>query len=171
MAQPFVGEIKMFAGNFAINTYAFCNGQLMSIAENDVLFALIGTTYGGDGQTTFALPDLQGRIPVHQGTLSGTGFNLGEKSGTETVTLISQQIPAHSHPLNANKDAGTVDTPNNNYVAAVSKNFFSTSAPDNTMGNTSITPSTGGNQPHDNMMPYLCITFLIALYGIFPPRN
>ena len=170
MSEPFVGEIKMFGGTFAPLNYAFCNGDMMQISDNDVLYSLIGTTYGGDGQTTFGLPDLRGRIPVHQGSLSGTTFPLGEQAGSEEITLTSTQIPSHSHGLGSNNAAGTESNPNNNFVAAVQKNFFSANAPDNQMGN-SIMPSSGGNQPHDNIQPYLCINFIIALYGIYPSQN
>ena len=169
MSEPYIGEIKMFGGNFAILGYAFCNGQLMDISQNDALFSLIGTTYGGDGQQTFGLPDLRGRLPVHQGNLQGTNFPIGAQAGTESVTLITTQIPSHSHALIGNNATGTADNPSNNFVAATQKNLFSTNAPDAAMGN-SINPS-GGNQPHDNMMPYLCVTFIISLYGIYPTQN
>lgn len=171
MAQPFVGEIKMFAGNFAINGYAFCNGQLMSIAENDVLFALIGTTYGGDGQTTFGLPDMQGRIPLHQGQGPGlTSRTMGEKAGTETVTLISQQMPSHSHTAAANSGSGASTNPQSNFIAGSTSTPYNTTAPATQMGVQTI-GLMGGSQAHDNLQPYLVITYLIALYGIFPPRN
>ncbi len=171
MADPYIGEIKMFGGNFAPVGYAFCNGQLLNISDNDALFMLIGTTYGGDGQTTFGLPNLQGRIPVHQGILQGTSYPWGQVAGTETVTLNSQQLALHNHPVACNSDAGSSDNPSGNFVAATQKNFFSTSAPTASMGNAGIGLSAGGNQPHDNMMPYLCISFIIALEGIFPTQN
>jgi microcystin-dependent protein len=171
MAQPFIGEIKMFGGNFAILGYAFCNGQLMSIAQNDALFALIGTTYGGDGQTTFGLPDLRGRIPVHQGQGPGlTNRIIGESSGTEIVTLITNQIPGHNHTVIANSNEGSSGNPQNNIVAGSTATPYNNTAVANQMGSQSIGPM-GGSQPHDNMMPYQCVTYIIALEGIFPPRN
>ena len=156
----------MFGGNFAPQNYAFCDGQLMAISQNDALFALIGTTYGGDGQTTFALPDLRGRLPVHQ----GSGFVIGQQAGTETVTLTTQQIPAHSHPVLADSNNGTTGDPQGNIIAGSTAGYYSTGAVANQMGNQSVSPA-GGSQPHDNMMPYLCVSFIIALFGIFPPRN
>lgn len=172
MAQPFIGEVKMFGGNFAILGYAFCNGQLMSIAQNDALFALIGTTYGGDGQTTFGLPDLRGRIPLHQGQGPGlTNRIIGESSGTETVTITTQQMAGHNHTVIANSNGGSSPNPQNNIVAGATQgNPYNQTAVDSQMGNQGIGP-TGGSQPHDNMQPYLCISFIIALEGIFPPRN
>lgn len=167
MADPFVGEIKMFGGNFAIQNYAFCNGALMAIADNDVLYSLIGTTYGGDGQTTFGLPDLRGRIPVHQ----SSNFPMGQSAGTESVTLTQQQLPAHNHPVIANSNGGTSGNPQNNIVAgSTTTQPYSQGAISNQLGNQSITP-TGGSQPHDNMMPYLCINFIISLYGIYPSQS
>ncbi len=167
MSQPFIGEIKMFGGNFAINGYAKCDGQLMAIDQNDALFALIGTTYGGDGQTTFALPDLRGRIPVHQ---SNT-FPIGQLAGTETVTLISQQLPVHNHSVNASSGTSGSGSPSPNYVGTTSGiNPFSKAAITNQLSGQSISAS-GGSQPHDNLMPFLCVNFIIALFGIFPPRN
>ncbi len=171
MSEPFIGEVKMFGGNFAIRGYAFCDGQLMDISQNDALFSLIGTIYGGDGTTTFALPDLRGRIPLHQGTGPGlTNRPIGQKSGTETVTLTVQQIASHNHTANVNSQDGTNGNPQNGVVAQTTAGPFNTTAVNNQMGNQSI-GQTGGSQPHDNMQPYLCISFIIALEGIYPPRN
>lgn len=165
MAQPYVGEIRMFGGNFAIAGWAFCNGQLLPISENQTLFQLIGTTYGGDGQTTFALPDLRGRVPIHQ----GNGFVLAETGGVESVTLTVNQIPAHSHVPVANSGNGSSTDPTNNvwaaqpallqYSAAGSANV---NLPVNTLS------PTGGSQPHSNFQPYLCVNFIISLFGIIP---
>src|ERR1051326_6420688 len=141
MAQPYVGEIRIFAGNFAPAGWMFCEGQLLPISENETLFNLIGTTYGGDGQSTFALPDLRGRIPLH----FGNGFTLAETGGVETVTLTVSQLPANSHPL--------LD-----------------STPSGAMAPASIGP-TGGSQPHNNFQPYLCVDFIISLFGIFPSQT
>lgn len=171
MSSPFIGQITMFGGNFAIRGYAFCSGQLLAIAQNDALFALIGTTYGGDGQTTFALPDLQSRIPVHQGTLAGgSSYVLGQASGTETVTLTQNQMPIHTHTAQGNANDGGQASPANGFWGLSSSNVYSTTAPAAPMNAAAIGLS-GGNQPHENMLPFLCINFLIALEGIFPPRN
>jgi microcystin-dependent protein len=167
MSNPFIGEIRMFGGNFAPAGWAFCEGQLIPISENDALFTLIGTTYGGDGQETFALPDLRGRLPIHQ----GNGFVLAQTGGVESVTLTVQQIPIHNHAFlgtssNAN-DANAV----NNVVAQATAGFpYLNAAPTVPMAPQSI-GSTGGSQPHDNFQPYLCINFIISLFGIFPPPS
>jgi microcystin-dependent protein len=171
MATPFIGQITMFGGNFAPFGYAFCNGQLLSIAQNTALFALIGTTYGGDGQTTFGLPDLRGRVPVHQGQGPGLqSYVIGQNGGTETVTLITSQVPAHSHTLAANSNPGDSSSPANSFFAAVSSSIYSSSAP-NAQMNAAAVGLAGGSQPHDNMLPFLVINFIIALQGIFPSRN
>ena len=166
MSEPYIGEIKMFGGNFAILGYAFCDGTLLPIDQNDALFNLIGTTYGGDGQTTFGLPDLRGRIPVHQ----GNGFQLGQLSGTETVTLPTAQIPSHNHAVAANSNTGSSGNPQGNIVAGSTLTPYDTTAAANQMGGSGI-GQTGGSQPHDNIMPYQCVNYIIALEGIFPPRN
>ena len=170
MAQPYVGEIRMFAGNFAPAGWMFCDGQLLSIAENETLFQLIGTTYGGDGQDTFALPDLRGRLPIHQGQGPGLPSNrvLAESFGTETVTVTSAQMPIHSHPFLAYN--GVANTPNaaNNLLGLSSQvNMFFDDNPNQDM-NAGIVSPTGGSQPHENMQPFLCLNFIISLYGIFP---
>ncbi|MEO8379357.1 MAG: tail fiber protein [Acidobacteriota bacterium] len=166
MAQPYVGEIRMFAGNFAPAGWMFCEGQLLPISENETLFQLIGTTYGGDGQSTFALPDLRGRIPIHQ----GNGFILAETGGVEEVTLSVNQIPAHSHPALCTGDLANVAAPTNNVLAApadVNTLPYGTDAPIGAMSPQSIS-SVGGSQPHTNFQPYLCVDFIISLFGIFP---
>lgn len=167
MAQPYVGEIRIFAGNFAPAGWMFCEGQILPIAENDVLFALIGTTYGGDGESTFALPDLRGRIPVHQ----GNGFVLAESGGVEEVTLTVNQIPAHAHPALASTAAATGNNPVGNLLAETSTiNLYLVDAPDSQMAAQAITP-VGGSQPHTNFQPYLCVDFIISLFGIFPSQT
>jgi microcystin-dependent protein len=164
MAQPYVGEIRMFAGNFAPAGWQFCEGQLLSISENETLFTLIGTTYGGDGQSTFGLPDLRGRIPIHQ----GNGFTLAETGGAEEITLTIPQIPSHSHALLAAATNGNQVSP----LANVLANSFNVTPYINevTNGNMSAAAitSTGGSQPHNNFQPYLCVDFIISLFGIFP---
>jgi len=164
MAQPYVGEIRMFAGNFAPAGWMFCEGQLLPISENETLFQLIGTTYGGDGESTFALPDLRGRIPIHQ----GNGFILAETGGAEEITLTAQQIPAHSHPLLAAAVTGDQITPGGN-VPASSFNVtpYINDVPNGNFNATAVTV-VGGSQPHTNFQPYLCIDFIISLFGIFP---
>lgn len=171
MSNPYVGEIRMFGGNFAPAGWMFCEGQLLSIAENETLFNLIGTTYGGDGQSTFALPDLRGRLPIHQGTNPATGSNfiLAQTGGAESVTLTTNQIPIHSHPMLASADFGTATAPANNMPAkpnTANTFLYINEDPTNNMANT-IQPQ-GGSQPHDNFQPYLCIDFIISLFGIFP---
>jgi microcystin-dependent protein len=174
MAQPYVGEIRLFAGNFNPNGWAFCDGQLLPISENDVLFQLIGTTYGGDGESTFALPNLQSRIPIHMGTgSSGTTYIIGESGGVESVTLSTQQIPSHSHPMLASKDPGTGTNPAGLVAGAlspVSVYKANVSPPNIAMHAQSITP-VGGSQPHDNMQPFLCINYIISLFGLFPSQT
>lgn len=166
MAQPYVGEIRMFAGNFAPAGWMFCEGQLLPISENETLFQLIGTTYGGDGESTFALPDLRGRIPIHQ----GNGFILAETGGAEEITLTVQQIPAHSHPALASSNVGTVSAAQNNVLSGLtvaSNSAYGTDAPRSNLAPNSMTP-VGGSQPHTNFQPYLCVDFIISLFGIFP---
>lgn len=169
MAIPYVGEIRIFAGNFAPAGWMMCEGQLLPIAENTTLFQLIGTTYGGDGQSTFGLPDLRGRIPVHMGQGVGLqNYVIGMLSGVEQVALTVQQIPSHGHPLLANTGTGHVSQPQGAYVAAHRDyRAFTTAAPTDTMGAQSVLPA-GGSQPHENLPPYLCVNFIISLFGIFP---
>jgi microcystin-dependent protein len=167
VAQPYVGEIRMFAGNFAPAGWMFCEGQLLPISENETLFQLIGTTYGGDGQSTFALPDLRGRVPMH----FGNNFILAETGGVEQVTLTVQQIPVHSHQLHASGNAANGTVPGAGALPAVASlatiTPYGADAPLSTMSPTALTP-TGGSQPHDNFQPYLCVDFIISLFGIFP---
>ena len=169
MAQPYIGEIRMFAGNFAPTDWMFCEGQLLPISEYETLFQLIGTTYGGDGQSTFALPDLRGRLPIHQ----GGGFILGETGGAEEITLYLLQIAAHSHAFRAsgNTATGTApadQVPGSSTEATVSP--YGRDAPWTTLHPSSIGP-VGGTQPHTNFQPYLCINFIISLLGIFPSQT
>jgi microcystin-dependent protein len=162
----------MFGGNFPPNGWAICAGQPIPISENDTLFTLIGTTYGGDGQTTFNLPDLQGRVPVHMGKspATGTTFTIGEQAGVESVTLTVQQLPLHTHALLGTAVLASLPDPANNLFAQTrSGNQFLEDNPGNPMAN-AITPA-GGSQPHDNMQPFLCINFIISLFGIFPSQT
>ncbi len=165
MAQPYVGEIRMFAGNFAPAGWMFCEGQLLPISENETLFQLIGTTYGGDGESTFALPDMRGRIPIHQ----GNGFILAETGGAEEITLTVNQIPAHSHPFLASGGLANSGVPANNAMLANTTNtkVYSPATPASAMIPASL-GSVGGSQPHTNFQPYLCVDFIISLFGIFP---
>jgi microcystin-dependent protein len=163
MAQPYVGEIRMFAGNFAPAGWMFCEGQLLPISENETLFQLIGTTYGGDGESTFALPDLRGRIPIHQ----GNGFILAETGGVEEVTLTVNQIPSHSHPMLSTNDLSTSTTPLQHVLCQSANKNFRSGNPSVFLSPQAISP-VGGSQPHTNFQPYLCIDFIISLFGIFP---
>ena len=174
MASPFIGEIKIFAGNFAIRGFALCNGQLLSIAQNTALFSILGTTYGGNGQTTFGLPNLQGRFPMHWG--NGAGLSprvIGETGGTESVTLTAAQMPAHTHPFTppCSNGPGGFDSPVGRVpaISANAENFAA--APGNAAMAAGTTGSAGSSQPVPNMPPFLCVTFIIALQGIFPSRN
>ena len=167
MAQPYVGEIRMFAGNFAPAGWMFCEGQLLPISENETLFQLIGTTYGGDGQSTFALPDLRGRIPLHQ----GNGFILAETGGAEEITLTVQQIPAHTHALLATNSVATqANVSPNVFAEATLFNPYINVNPTAPMAPQAISPI-GGSQPHNNFQPYLCVDFIISLFGIFPSQT
>ena len=164
MAQPYVGEIRIFAGNFAPAGWLFCAGQLLPISENETLFQLIGTTYGGDGQSTFALPDLRGRIPIHQ----GNGFILAETGGAEEITLTVNQIPAHGHPLLASSGPGLANTPVGGVTAEPpSISLYIEDVPSVNLSPLAVAP-VGGSQPHTNFQPYLCVSFIISLFGIFP---
>jgi microcystin-dependent protein len=169
MGEPFIGEIRMFGGNFNPAGWAFCDGATIPISENDALFNLIGTTYGGDGQETFQLPNLQSRIPLHSGTGGdGITYQLGETGGVESVTLTTQQIPIHNHTMIATTDSGLSSNPGGNILANCSAlKLYTASAPSSALQANAITPD-GGSQPHENLQPYLCITFIISLFGIFP---
>jgi microcystin-dependent protein len=171
MAQPYVGEIRMFGGNFAINGWAFCNGVLISISQNPTLYQVIGTTYGGDGVNTFALPDLQGRIPVHQGQGAGLqNYVLGQKGGVETVSLTVAQIPAHSHTAMGSATGGAASNPSNATWgnSAIANKSFGPGTSANASMNAGSLGMTGNNQPHDNLLPFLVLNFIIALYGVYP---
>lgn len=172
MSEPFVGEIRMFAGNFAPRSWAFCDGQLLAVSQNDALFSLFGTIYGGDGRTTFGLPDMRGRLPLHQG--AGPGLSerrLGSKGGTEQVTLTTNQLPPHNHTISAS--SSDAESANNNPVGNVlavsgAKIYGEDHALDL---NSSTLSNTGGSHPHTNLMPTLCVNFIVALQGIYPSRN
>jgi microcystin-dependent protein len=170
MSDPYIGEIRMFAGNFAPAGWAFCDGRLLAIAENDALFTLIGTTYGGDGQSTFALPDLRGRVPVHMGQGPGISqsYQIGEAAGVESVTVTMQQTPVHNHAFVASTASGAANAPQGNVVAtpAVAKLYRLTSPSDPLAAN--MIGGSGGSQPHDNRMPFIAINYIISLFGIFP---
>ena len=170
MSSPYVGEIRMFAGTFEPVGWAFCNGQLIPISENETLFLLIGTTYGGDGQNDFALPNLQSRLPIHMGQGSGLSNRLiGEQGGTETVTLTVNEIPAHSHVPVGNSGNGTSTDPTGNVWAAQPALLqYTVAGTSNVNLPANTIAATGGSQPHDNMNPYLCVTFIISLYGVYP---
>ncbi|MEP6491702.1 MAG: tail fiber protein [bacterium] len=166
MSEPFLSEIKVVSFNFPPKGWALCNGQTLPINQNQALFSLLGTTYGGNGQSTFALPNLQGRLPIH----NGNGFTLGQTAGTTSVTVNMTQLPTHQHQLMASSNsAGTTADPSNAFLAPVNGGY---ATPSNltTLGPDSIT-SVGGSQAHNNMMPYLVLNFIIALQGIFPSRN
>jgi microcystin-dependent protein len=161
----------MFAGNFAIRGWAMCNGQILNISTNTALFAILGTTYGGNGQTTFALPNLQGRVPVHQGQGLGLSpYQLGQSAGSENVTLLSAQMPQHTHIINANT-GGNQASPANNFPGNEATPIKIYAAGGSVTMNPNVASLAGGNQPHGNIQPYLAVTFLIALQGIFPSRN
>lgn len=163
MAQPYVGEVRMFAGNFAPAGWMFCEGQLLPISENETLFQLIGTTYGGDGESTFALPDMRGRIPLHQ----GGGFILAETGGAEEITLTVNQIPAHSHAFLALNAASNSTTPGSNVFATALQDLYVEDLTAQNLNPATVAP-VGGSQPHTNFQPYLCINFIISLFGIYP---
>ena len=171
MSDPFVGEIRIFAGTFAPRSWAFCDGQFLAVSSNDALFSLLGTMYGGDGRTTFRLPDLRGRIPIHTGT--GPGLSprgMGANAGAETATLSASQLPAHSHPWRGYGGAAEGQTPVDASVAAPASDLYDDQT--NNLGSmrASMVGATGGSQSHNNLMPALCVHFIIALFGIYPSR-
>ncbi|MGH9722465.1 MAG: phage tail protein [Bryobacteraceae bacterium] len=172
MSQSYIGEIRMFGGNFAPAGWAFCDGQLLAIGENDALFSLIGTTYGGDGQKTFALPDLRGRVPVHQGNVGGEQVIIGQSDGVETVTLTTNQIPVHNHPLLASTTNATDTNPSGRLTATAQINIYQdpTGQPLVQLAPTAV-QGAGGSQPHENVQPFLCISFIISLSGVFPTQG
>ena len=169
MSTPYIGEIRLFGGNFAPMGWSFCDGQLLPIAQYDALFNLIGTTYGGDGQTTFALPDLRGRLPLHQ----SSGYVVGQQGGVEQVTLTTQQIPGHSHQVAGSAANAATTSPAGNVAAtmgAVTTFLYGLDAPPSSLAPQSVGVA-GGNQPHDNLQPFLCVSFIIALEGIYPTQG
>jgi len=173
MSEPFVGEIRMFAGNFAPRGWAFCDGQLLAVSQNDALFSLLGTIYGGDGRTTFGLPDLRGRIPIHAG--HGPGLSerrLGAKAGAEKVTLTVNQLPSHRHDVFASATGASSGNPSGNVSANTAPtNVYSTALAVQQEMNSAAISHTGGSRSHTNLMPYLCVHFIIALVGIYPSRH
>jgi microcystin-dependent protein len=172
MSEPFIGQISLFAGNFAPKGWAFCNGQTMAIQQNSALFAIIGTTYGGNGQTTFQLPNLQGRVPIGFGSAPGlSSYQLGQAGGEEAHTLVVNEMPAHTHPvtIGASNEAPSANRPGGN-IPAEATAYSAPSAADATLGGVTA-GLTGGGQPHNNMQPYLALNYIIALQGIFPARN
>ncbi|GGM19972.1 microcystin dependent MdpB family protein [Deinococcus aerophilus] len=172
MAEPFLGEIKLVGFSFVPRGWAFCNGQLLPINQNQALFALLGTLYGGDGRTTFALPDLRGRIPLHHG--AGPGLPLmkqGERSGTETVSLTTREVPGHTHLVNASTQAATRTTPDGTFLAtAGSDEIYLADNPTDALSPSSVA-NAGEGLPHDNRMPFLALNYIIAVFGIYPSRN
>ena len=164
MPDPFIAEIKLISWNYAPKGWAFCNGQLLAINQNQPLFSLLGTTYGGDGRVNFALPDLRGRVPIHM----GAGYNLGQAGGETSHTLKTSELPAHVHTPQANTAAADQGAATGNYWAALGASYAAT--PNNTM-NPAATTATGGSQAHENMSPYLVLNFIIALQGIFPSQS
>lgn len=172
MSNPYIGEIRMFGGNFPPAGWMFCNGQLLPISENDALFTLIGTTYGGDGQSTFALPDLQGRLPIHAGQGPGISqsYLIGEKAGVESVTVTVNQLPIHSHPMLGSADPASAKGATGNVLGRGPAEVYASEYTPDTLSAQSMTP-VGGSQPHDNFQPYLCVNFIISLFGIFPSQN
>ena len=171
MAQPYIGEIRMFAGTFNPVGWEFCSGQLMPISENDALFTLIGTTYGGDGQETFALPNLQSRLPIHMGTgPDGVTYQIGEAAGTESVTLSIQQIPSHTHAFLVSGESGSASNAAN-AMPATGITVYRPDQPANSPLNAAAITPVGGSQPHENMQPFLCVNYIISLFGIFPTQT
>jgi microcystin-dependent protein len=171
MGQPYVGEIRMVGFNFAPAGWAHCDGALLPISENETLFQLLGTTYGGDGQSTFGLPDLRGRVPLHKGTGAGGSYQLAEQGGVESVTLTTQQMPVHNHAFLASTSGGADPNPQNQTIGSPpTLTMFIEDTPVTAMHAQSVGP-VGGSQPHTNLQPLLVITFIIALFGIFPPSS
>jgi microcystin-dependent protein len=168
MADPYLGEIRMFGGSFAPQGWALCNGALLAISDYDALFQLLGTTYGGDGMSTFGLPNLQGRVPLHQ----AAQFPLGQSAGEESVMLTVNQLPSHSHAFMATKNAGSAPDPAGNVPAQFAgKEVYFQGPATTALAPASITPDPGGATPHPNMQPFLCVTFIISLFGQFPPQS
>jgi len=177
MTQPFIGQIQPYGFNFAPKNWALCNGQILSIAQNTALFSLLGTTYGGNGQTTFALPNLQSRVPMHFGTFQGITYVMGEEAGEENVTLLMSQMPQHNHGFLGSSNAANQANVAAGQVLGLSTggtgtpdNFYATPAPIQPLNPNTIQPA-GGNQPHTNLQPYLAVNWCICMYGIYPSRN
>ena len=176
MADPFVGEIRIISCNFAPKGWAFCDGQILPLSQNTALFSLLGTTYGGDGKSTFALPNLQGRAPMHPGQGPGLSLHdLGETGGEETVTLVVSEIPLHSHPVTGSSGVGTLAAPSNTATwgatARGKPKVYALGAANNLAMNPAAVSANGGGQPHNNLQPYLTLNFVIALQGVYPPRS
>ena len=174
MSDPFVGEIRMFAGNFAPRGWAFCDGQLLAVSQNDALFSLLGTIYGGDGRTTFALPDMRGRIPLHQGTGPGlSNRRLGTKGGVEHVTLTVSELPAHTHSQIAEAETGNQPSPADNMLGEANAPHYynNPSTLETAAMSSSAMSNAGGTNSHTNLMPYLCVNFIVSLFGIYPSRS
>jgi len=173
MSSPYVGEIRMFGGNFAPAGWALCQGQLMPISQNDTLFTLIGTTYGGDGQETFGIPNLSGRAAMHMGQGPGISqsYQIGEQAGVESVTLTTQQIPTHNHAVIVSQDIGTATSPADQVYAQNTQILLYTQDVASKFFNPSMVQPVGGSQPHENMQPFLVITFILSLFGIFPSQT
>lgn len=174
MSEPFLGEIRMFAGNFAPRSWAFCDGQLLAVGGNDALFSLLGTIYGGDGRTTFGLPDMRGRLPIHAGSGPGlTTRNLGARSGAETQTLTTNELPSHTHAWQGYSGAAEGQTPIDASVAAPASDLYDTETDNLSLMRASMVGDTGelAPNPHANLMPALCVNFIIALAGIYPSRD
>jgi microcystin-dependent protein len=173
MSSPYIGEIRLFGGNFAPQGWSFCNGQLIAISQNETLFNLIGTTFGGDGVQTFGLPDLQGRVPIHMGTDTFGNYVLGDKAGAETVTLTTSQIPVHSHVPRAATIADSVSPSGKIWSTDPSATVapYNTAPTANMSMNANAIGSTGGSQAHDNMQPFLAISYIISLFGIYPSQT
>jgi microcystin-dependent protein len=173
MSEPFIGEIRMFAGNFAPAGHAFCDGQLLAVSQNEALFSLLGTIYGGDGRTTFGLPDLRGRLPLHMG--SGPGLTprpLGQKAGSETTSLTTSNLPSHTHEALVSTAAGTGTNPDGAFLASSpGVRVYRPVPPAAALDADTISTATGASSPHTNVMPFLCINFIIALFGIYPSRS
>jgi len=173
MSEPYVGEIRMFGGNFAPQGWAFCDGQLLAVNSNDALFSLLGTIYGGDGRTTFGLPDMRGRVPVHMG--SGPGLSprqIGSHGGAEQVTITPAELPSHTHTMTGAADIGNDPNPAGKYLAttSIAAPYFE-GAPDASMSGSAIATDDGGQTGHNNVQPFMCVNFIICLYGIYPSRH
>ncbi len=172
MSEPFVGEIRMFGFNFAPQGWAQCNGQLLPISQNTALFSLLGTTYGGDGRITFALPDMRSRVPVCQGQGPGlSSYAEGQAGGAQTVTLAAGQMPGHTHPVKASSSAAASDQPEGRALARSASHIYAAKPDASTVMNADMLGAAGGSQPHENIQPYLAVNFCIALNGIFPSRS